>query len=143
MAVKSLKDTFSEESIEYQDFIKVCRTPPIHTACIPTHCATAVTLASGLCRAHTQPRPPLPPPTQEITLISRLRHPNLVAFLGVRVNANPPCIVSELMEGGSVEDLYELRAREARSPWTASRKEIHAWTTDILRALRLLQNATL
>ena len=43
---------------------------------------------------------------REINLISGLRHPNLVTFLGVEVDAEPPCIVSELMEGGSIEDLY-------------------------------------
>jgi serine/threonine protein kinase len=53
---------------------------------------------------------------REINLISGLRHPNLVTFLGVEVDAEPPCIVSELMEGGSIEDLYAQKVCRILDP---------------------------
>jgi serine/threonine-protein kinase CTR1 len=53
---------------------------------------------------------------REINLISGLRHPNLVTFLGVEVDAEPPCIVSELMEGGSIEDLYSRKVCRTLDP---------------------------
>lgn len=47
---------------------------------------------------------------QEITILSVLRHPNLVQFLGATVDTattnEPPMIVYELMHGGSLEDFF-------------------------------------
>ena len=71
-------------------------------------------------------------------MLSGLRHPLLVTFLGVKCESDPPCIVQEMMEGGSIEDLYAQKAIEVRGHWVASRQQIHGWVTDVLKALRFL-----
>lgn len=45
----------------------------------------------------------------EIDILSRLRHPNVVQFLGACTRAEPVTIVSEILEGGSLEDALQLQ----------------------------------
>ncbi len=45
-------------------------------------------------------------------MLSHLRHPNLVLFLGACVDAEPWWVVSEFMEGGSLQDMFEAKARD-------------------------------
>ena len=39
-----------------------------------------------------------------------MRHPNLVLFLGACLVGEPRMIVSEYLQGGSLEDVFEQRA---------------------------------
>mmetsp|Transcript_20645 Transcript_20645/g.51687 ORF Transcript_20645/g.51687 Transcript_20645/m.51687 type:complete len:414 (+) Transcript_20645:71-1312(+) len=78
----------------------------------------------------------------EIELLSCLRHPLLVTFLGVQIEGEPPCIVTEMMEGGSIEDLYISKEKETGNPWFATRRQIHGWMSDVLRALRFLHEGS-
>ena len=43
--------------------------------------------------------------SNEIDLLSRLRHPNLVMFLGACVDAHQPLVVVEYCPGGSLQVL--------------------------------------
>lgn len=45
----------------------------------------------------------------EVDVLRRLRHPNIVQFLGACTRSNPVTIVSELLEGGSLADALESR----------------------------------
>eukprot|EP00892_Ulva_mutabilis_P001691 jgi/Ulvmu1/11522/UM078_0011.1 len=45
----------------------------------------------------------------EVDVLRRLRHPNVVEFLGACTRSNPVTIVSELLEGGSLGDALQAR----------------------------------
>ena len=75
----------------------------------------------------------------EVSVLSHLRHPNLVLFLGSCLDDGPLLIVSEYMEGGSLEQYVESRARAkgGRLP-RAHLPEVHRWSICIGRALAFL-----
>ena len=52
---------------------------------------------------------------QEIMVLSRFRHRNVLPFLGCSVDEGQRCIVYELMENGSLEQC--LSERPASLPW--------------------------
>lgn len=47
----------------------------------------------------------------EVDVLRRLRHPNVVQFLGACTRSNPVTIVSEVLEGGSLGDALQTRPR--------------------------------
>ncbi|CAK0801067.1 unnamed protein product [Prorocentrum cordatum] len=55
--------------------------------------------------------------TRELTVLLRLRHPNLVLFMGAATCASPPMIVSEFCAGGTVFSLLHQR-REVTLSWS-------------------------
>jgi hypothetical protein len=75
----------------------------------------------------------------EVSVLSHLRHPNLVLFLGACLDDGPLLIVSEFMDGGSLEQYMESRAQAkgGRAPRTHF-SEIHRWCVCIGRALAFL-----
>lgn len=54
--------------------------------------------------------------TREISVLLRLRHPNLVLFMGAAVQAPTPLIISEFCAGGTVFALLHQR-RDLALPW--------------------------
>jgi len=75
----------------------------------------------------------------EIQILSVLRHPNLVQFLGASVVADrnsskPPIIVYELMGGGSLEDILRIQTTKYGF-WRPSRAQAWVWGKDLFRAL--------
>jgi hypothetical protein len=73
----------------------------------------------------------------EISVISHLRHPNLVLFLGACTMGNEPLVIlSEFMEGGSLEDRF---AKTSNRP---SIKVALSWIMDLSRAVCFLHNCT-
>lgn len=42
---------------------------------------------------------------KELRVWSRLRHPNIVAFIGACVSSESPSLICEYMQGGSLEDV--------------------------------------
>ena len=73
----------------------------------------------------------------EISIISHLLHPNLVLFLGACTVGNEPLVIlSEFMEGGSLED----RFNSARG--RPSIKLAFRWIMDLSRAVCFLHNCT-
>lgn len=53
---------------------------------------------------------------REISVLLRLRHPNLVLFMGAATQAPPPLIISEFCAGGTVFALLHQR-RDLALPW--------------------------
>mmetsp|Transcript_6077 Transcript_6077/g.9349 ORF Transcript_6077/g.9349 Transcript_6077/m.9349 type:complete len:455 (+) Transcript_6077:33-1397(+) len=49
---------------------------------------------------------------QELRLLSHLRHPNIVLFMGACTAAEDFCVVTELMEGGSLFDILHKQQRQ-------------------------------
>ena len=73
----------------------------------------------------------------EISIISHLRHPNLVLFLGACTVGNEPLVIlSEFMEGGSLEDRFSKAA--GRPPIKVALR----WIMDLSRAVCFLHNCT-
>jgi hypothetical protein len=73
----------------------------------------------------------------EISIISHLRHPNLVLFLGAcTVGSEPLLILSEFMEGGSLEDRF------TKALGRPSIKVALRWIIDLSRAICFLHNCT-
>jgi len=76
----------------------------------------------------------------EIEILSSLRHPNLVLFLGACTDPDGELIfLNEFCAGGNLEDLFA--AKEAkRGPWRPPVKTALNWCIDLARALCFLHN---
>lgn len=78
----------------------------------------------------------------EISLLSRLRHPNLVMFLGACTVQEPLIIISEYLSGGNLEDYLISKRKGGRSskPWQPPPKLVLQWCIELARALCFLHN---
>jgi hypothetical protein len=76
----------------------------------------------------------------EISIISHLRHPSLVLFLGACTVGNEPLLIlSEFMEGGSLEDRFNKQPNSSGRP---PLKLALRWIMDLSRAVCFLHNCT-
>eukprot|EP00286_Rhodomonas_abbreviata_P016968 CAMPEP_0181321362 /NCGR_PEP_ID=MMETSP1101-20121128/18639_1 /TAXON_ID=46948 /ORGANISM="Rhodomonas abbreviata, Strain Caron Lab Isolate" /LENGTH=551 /DNA_ID=CAMNT_0023429173 /DNA_START=243 /DNA_END=1898 /DNA_ORIENTATION=- len=78
----------------------------------------------------------------EIAVLSRLRHPNLVLFLGACLDWEPKFILTEYLSGGSLEDVFARKKEELGASWKPSVNRVLAWATDLARALCCLHKQT-
>lgn len=79
----------------------------------------------------------------EISILSRLRHPNLVMFLGACTIGEPLVILSEYMPGGNLEDYLSKRKYDnKKKPSPLPGKNIYRWSVELARALCFLHNCT-
>lgn len=75
----------------------------------------------------------------EISVLSHLRHPSLVLFLGACVDGEPKIIISEYLSGGSLEDVYNKKHHErGGKSWRPPTQTIHMWALELARALNFL-----
>jgi len=75
----------------------------------------------------------------EIAVLSRLRHPNLVLFLGACLDWEPKFILTEYLPGGTLEDVFQRRKEEnGGKTWKPSVRQVLHWATDLARALCFL-----
>mmetsp|Transcript_36114 Transcript_36114/g.90859 ORF Transcript_36114/g.90859 Transcript_36114/m.90859 type:complete len:348 (-) Transcript_36114:296-1339(-) len=76
---------------------------------------------------------------QELQILTRNRHPNLVMFLGACTSTEPIQVLVEFMPGGSISGYYEDRKQQrGGKPWQPARTQLLAWTVDLFRALCFL-----
>jgi len=79
----------------------------------------------------------------EISVLSRLRHPNLVMFLGACTIGEPLVILNEFMSGGNLEDfLHKRRKDKGGRPFVPPPKMVLRWSGELARALCFLHNCT-
>jgi len=79
----------------------------------------------------------------EISVLSRLRHPNLVMFLGACTIGEPLVILNEYMSGGNLEDfLLKKRKDKGGKPFAPPPKMVLRWSVELARALCFLHNCT-
>mmetsp|Transcript_19571 Transcript_19571/g.44775 ORF Transcript_19571/g.44775 Transcript_19571/m.44775 type:complete len:416 (+) Transcript_19571:120-1367(+) len=77
----------------------------------------------------------------EISVLSRLRHPNLVMFLGACTVKEPLIILNEYLSGGNLEDyLASKRKERGGKPWQPPPKQVLRWSMELARALCFLHN---
>jgi len=74
----------------------------------------------------------------EIQLISTLRHPDLVLFLGACFDHNTPYFITEYMEGGDLERYYMAQAQRLGHPFCPSGAKFMQWASAVARALTFL-----
>lgn len=72
----------------------------------------------------------------EISVLSRLRHPNLVMFLGACTIGEPLVILNEYMSGGNLED-YLLKKRDEHGgrPWQPPARVVSLLKTIIILSI--------
>ena len=72
----------------------------------------------------------------ELAVLSHLRHPNLVQFLGACLDHSrgPQFILTEYCAGGSLDDLLAAE----QDSWRASAAKVHGWAQDLALALCFL-----
>uniref|UniRef100_A0A7S0VXF4 Protein kinase domain-containing protein n=1 Tax=Hemiselmis tepida TaxID=464990 RepID=A0A7S0VXF4_9CRYP len=81
----------------------------------------------------------------ELSYISRLRHPNLVLFLGAVTTSSPQMILTEFLSQGSLEDhvarqKVHNRNAGAKHPWLPTARIVHRWCVDLAKALSFLHS---
>ena len=74
----------------------------------------------------------------EISIISRLRHPNLVLFLGACTLKEPILLLYEYMENGNLEDYYYNKNKNKK--WKPDIKLLNKWLIQLTQAIYFLHN---
>ncbi|KAJ1479080.1 kinase-like domain-containing protein [Baffinella frigidus] len=79
-----------------------------------------------------------------VEVLSHMRHPNLVLFLGACLVGEPRMIISEYLQGGSLEEMFEKRRGTLAQgkPWHPPVKIVHMWSLELAQALSFLHNCT-
>jgi len=73
----------------------------------------------------------------EVRVMRTLRHPNIVEYLGVAVIKRELCIVSEFMEGGTLDDYVQTHTKEKKM---VRMKKVLKFLKDISRGLSWLHH---
>lgn len=79
----------------------------------------------------------------EIELMAKMRHPDLVLFLGANVQEGDPEImfISEYMEGGDLQRYYEKKKMQAGGHYVAPVAQVVRWASAVARALNFLHRS--
>jgi len=77
----------------------------------------------------------------EIALLSTVRHPDLVMFLGCCLQESPIMFITQYMPKGDLESYYASKRAEGR-PWAAAKKVVNRWGRSILLALNFLHTCS-
>jgi len=78
----------------------------------------------------------------EIRLLSTLRHPDLVMFLGACFDHDPPFFITEFMERGDLERHYMAQAAKTGLPFRPANAVLLKWSVSIARALCFLHGCS-
>lgn len=76
----------------------------------------------------------------EIHLLSTMRHPDLVMFLGACLDSNPPFFITEFMEGGDLERYYCNKSKQLGHPFRPQWDLFLKWARAVARALSFLHS---
>jgi ankyrin repeat protein len=76
----------------------------------------------------------------EIGLLSSMRHPDLVMFLGASIDCSRPFFITEFMEGGDLERHFMHKAYQLGRPYKPDMVLFLKWSSAIARALCFLHN---
>jgi len=75
----------------------------------------------------------------EISIISRLRHPNLVLFLGACTLKEPILLLYEYMENGNLEDYY-YKNKKNKKVWKPDISLLNKWLMQLTQVIYFLHN---
>ncbi|CAK0878587.1 unnamed protein product [Prorocentrum cordatum] len=78
----------------------------------------------------------------EISILSTMRHPDLVMFLGACIYSAQPFLISEFMEGGDLDRYYDRKACQRGCPYRPDVRLFLRWASAVARALCFLHNCS-
>ena len=77
----------------------------------------------------------------EIEVLSSLRHPDLVMFLGACLEPDQPIMcITEYLSGGDLERYYMKMQRDHETLWHPALQQVLQWSAAVARALAFLHN---
>jgi len=76
----------------------------------------------------------------EISVISHLRHPRLVLFLGACTLNEPLMLLYEYMPNGSLDSYYSKMSHKYSKLWKPSPKYMYRWIMELTQAIYFLHN---
>ena len=76
----------------------------------------------------------------EISVISHLRHPRLVLFLGACTLNEPLMLLYEYMPNGSLDSYYSKMSHKYSKIWKPSPKYMYRWIMELTQAIYFLHN---
>ena len=76
----------------------------------------------------------------EISIISHLRHPNLVLFLGACTITDPLLLIYEYMPNGSLDTYYNLMSKKNNKVWIPKNNIINRWLLELAQAIYFLHH---
>ncbi|CAK0828047.1 unnamed protein product, partial [Prorocentrum cordatum] len=79
---------------------------------------------------------------REIGILSTMRHPDLVMFLGACIYSTRPFLISEYMEGGDLERHFCTKSAQRGCPWRPDMRLFLRWSSAVARALCFLHNCS-
>jgi len=88
----------------------------------------------------TAPRSQVEELFHEVEILSKVRHPDLVLFLGACFDTPPYYVITEYMEGGDLKTHYDNETRRLGRRYKCSYAQLLKWSSSIARALCFLHN---
>lgn len=76
----------------------------------------------------------------EISVISHLRHPNLVLFLGACTITDPLLLLYEYMPHGSLDIYYNKKSKEKKRVWKPKIQLAYKWIYELTQAIYFLHH---
>lgn len=79
---------------------------------------------------------------REVALLTIMRHPDLVMFLGACLDRSPPFFILEFMPGGDLERHYDAKYGKTGYPYQPPMALFLKWASSVARALCFLHNCS-
>lgn len=76
----------------------------------------------------------------EISVISHLRHPNLVLFLGACTITDPLLLLYEFMPHGSLDNYYLNNSNQKNRLWKPKKTQAYKWIYELTQAIYFLHH---
>lgn len=76
----------------------------------------------------------------EISVISHLRHPNLVLFLGACTISDPLLLLYEFMPHGSLDNYYANISNQKNKLWKPKKHQAYKWIYELTQAVYFLHH---
>lgn len=76
----------------------------------------------------------------EISIISHLRHPNLVLFLGACCINEPLLLLYEYLPNSSLDNYYYLKSKNLNKKWIPNNELLHMWISELSKAIYFLHS---
>jgi len=74
----------------------------------------------------------------EISILHKLRHPDLVMFLGACLEGQPIMFLTEYMPGGDLERYYQAKRKDKQAIYRPDLRQLLSWACALCRALAFL-----
>lgn len=76
----------------------------------------------------------------EISVISHLRHPNLVLFLGACCISKPLLLLYEYLPNSSLDNYYNFKSNNLNKRWIPNNTLLYMWISELSKGIYFLHN---